>query len=180
MAASLTKFGEPIGNRPMVLMLLRGLSGMFRHMVSILKMRRTFSTFSEARTHLLLEEMEIDARPSSPSATLVAATPCQQPSTQLLHARARPLRSDLLHQMANPMTSATASVMAMVAAVALLVVPPQLLVRPRLDRTAPFPMQACTRRSPIHGTAPCACGRTTHRGTLCAIACVPVTPGKKT
>jgi hypothetical protein len=59
----------------MVLTLLRGLSGKFRHMVSILKMHRPFPTFSEARTHLLLEEMEIDARPPSPPAALVAATP---------------------------------------------------------------------------------------------------------
>ena len=73
MAASLAEFGDPIGDRQMVLTLLRGLSGKFRHMVSILKMHRPFPTFAEARTHLLLEEMEIDARPPSPPATLVAA-----------------------------------------------------------------------------------------------------------
>jgi hypothetical protein len=59
----------------MVLMLLRGLSGKFRHMVSILKMHRSFPTFAEARAHLLLEELEIDARPLSPPSALVAATP---------------------------------------------------------------------------------------------------------
>lgn len=75
MAASLAEFGDPIGDRQMVLTLLRGLSGKFRHMVSILKMHRPFPTFAEARTHLLLEEMEIDARPPSPPAALVAATP---------------------------------------------------------------------------------------------------------
>jgi hypothetical protein len=57
----------------MVLTLLRGLSGKFRHMVSILKMHRLFPTFAEARTHLLQEEMEIDARPPSPPAALVVA-----------------------------------------------------------------------------------------------------------
>ncbi|XP_066373357.1 formin-like protein 18 [Miscanthus floridulus] len=44
-------------------------------MVSILKMHRSFSTFAEARTHLLLEEMEIDAQPPSPPSALIAATP---------------------------------------------------------------------------------------------------------
>ena len=73
MAASLAEFGDPIGDRQMVLTLLRGLSGKFRHMVSILKMHRPFPTFAEARTHLILEEMEIDARPSSPPVALVAA-----------------------------------------------------------------------------------------------------------
>jgi hypothetical protein len=80
MAASLAEFGDPIGDRQMVLTLLRGLSGKFRHMVSILKMHRPFSMFTEARTHLLLEEMEIDARPPSPPTALVVhqqqATSC--------------------------------------------------------------------------------------------------------
>jgi len=47
-------------------------------MVSILKMHRPFPTFAEARTHLLLEELEIDARPPSPPAALV--TTLQQPA----------------------------------------------------------------------------------------------------
>jgi hypothetical protein len=75
MAASLAEFGDPIGDRQMVLTLLRGLSSKFRHMVSILKMHRLFPTFAEARAHLLLEELEIDAQPPSPPSALVAATP---------------------------------------------------------------------------------------------------------
>jgi hypothetical protein len=71
MAASLAEFGDPIGDRQMVLTLLRGLSGKFRHMVSILKMHHPFPTFIEAQTHLLLEEMEIDARLPSPPVALV-------------------------------------------------------------------------------------------------------------
>ncbi|XP_066382667.1 uncharacterized protein [Miscanthus floridulus] len=75
MAASLAEFGDPIGDRQMVLTLLRGLSGKFHHMVSILKMHKPFPMFAEARTHLLLEEMEIDARPPSalPVANALAA-----------------------------------------------------------------------------------------------------------
>jgi hypothetical protein len=75
MAASLAEFGDPIGDRQMVLTLLRGLGGKFYHMVSILKMHRLFPTFAEGRTHLLLEELEIDARPLSPPSALVAAMP---------------------------------------------------------------------------------------------------------
>ncbi|XP_072150121.1 uncharacterized protein [Setaria viridis] len=84
MAASLAEFGDPIGDRQMVLTLLRGLSGKYRHMVSILKMHRPFPTFAEARTHLLLEEIDIDAQPSSPPSALVATTPAPPAAT---HAR---------------------------------------------------------------------------------------------
>jgi len=42
MAASLGEFGDPIGDRQIVLTLLCGLSGKFHHMVSILKMHRLF------------------------------------------------------------------------------------------------------------------------------------------
>ena len=59
----------------MVLTLLRGLGGKFCHMVSILKMHRLFPTFAEARAHLLLEDMEIDARPLSSPSALVTTTP---------------------------------------------------------------------------------------------------------
>lgn len=75
MAASLAEFGDPIGDRQMVLTLLRGLNGKFRHMVSILKMHRPFPSFADARTHLLLEEIDIDARPPSPPPALIANTP---------------------------------------------------------------------------------------------------------
>ncbi|XP_040377929.1 uncharacterized protein LOC121055704 [Oryza brachyantha] len=75
MAASLAEFGDPIGDRQLVFTLLRGLSGKFRHMVSILKLQRPFPSFAEARTHLLLEEIDIDARPPSPPAALIASSP---------------------------------------------------------------------------------------------------------
>jgi hypothetical protein len=75
MVASLAEFGDPIGDRKMVLTLLRGLSGKFRHMVSILKMQRPFSTFAKARTHLLLEEVDVDTLPPSPPVALIASSP---------------------------------------------------------------------------------------------------------
>jgi hypothetical protein len=81
MATSLAEFGVPISERQMVLTLLRGLNGKFRHMVSILKMHRPFPTFAEARTHLLLEEVDIDARPPSPPPALLANTQPPAPAT---------------------------------------------------------------------------------------------------
>jgi hypothetical protein len=88
MAASLTEFGDPIGDRQMVLTLLRGLSGKFRHMVSILKMQRPFPTFAEARTHLLLEEVDVDALPPSPPVALIASSPMTPAGGQGRHMQA--------------------------------------------------------------------------------------------
>ncbi|XP_066373154.1 uncharacterized protein [Miscanthus floridulus] len=80
MAATLSDFGDPIGDRTLVLTLLRGLSDKFWPMVTNLKMRQPFPTFEEACTLLLLEEIDIDdiaagndaPPPPAPSA-LVAA-----------------------------------------------------------------------------------------------------------
>ncbi|XP_066341383.1 uncharacterized protein [Miscanthus floridulus] len=58
MAATLSDFYDPIGDRTLVLTLLCGLNGKFRPMVSNLKMRQPFPTFEEARTLLLLEEID--------------------------------------------------------------------------------------------------------------------------
>ena len=49
-----------MGDCTLVLMLLRGLSGMFCHLVSNLKMQCPFLTLEEVRTKLLLEEMDIN------------------------------------------------------------------------------------------------------------------------
>ena len=156
MAASLAKFGDPIGDRQMVLTLLRGLSGKFRHMVSILKMHRPFPMFAEARTHLLMEELEIDARPLSPPATLVAAAP--RPAVP-----GAPLR-DLMHPSVANATAVVADAMDVVATQPTPAAPPLhlTLVRHMVGREPLH--QACTRRSPIPGPAPCACGHTTHPG----------------
>jgi hypothetical protein len=80
MAASLKEFGDPIGDRQLVLTLLHGLNEKYRHMVSNLKMQRPFPTFPEARTLLLLEEIDVnDVHGNTPSASntqaLLAAKP---------------------------------------------------------------------------------------------------------
>lgn len=50
MANTLTEFGDPVGNRTLMLTLLCCLNGKLCRMVSNLKMQRLFSTFEEART----------------------------------------------------------------------------------------------------------------------------------
>jgi len=60
MAATLRDFGDPVGDRTLVLTLLRGLSAKFRPMVTNIKLRQPFPTFAEARTLLLLEEIDLN------------------------------------------------------------------------------------------------------------------------
>ncbi|XP_066354353.1 uncharacterized protein [Miscanthus floridulus] len=88
MAVALTDFDDPIGDRTLVLTLLRGLSGKFWPMVSNLKMRQPFPTFQQARTLLLLEEIDIDgvtaetdAASPPPSALVAAPNAAPRPPT---------------------------------------------------------------------------------------------------
>jgi hypothetical protein len=81
MAASLHDFGDPVDDRTLVLTLLHGLSGKFRPMVTNIKLRQPFPTFVEARTLLLLEEIdpndvatEIDAAPPPAPTALVTGS----------------------------------------------------------------------------------------------------------
>ncbi|XP_021311813.1 uncharacterized protein LOC110433637 [Sorghum bicolor] len=60
MAASLREFGDPVGDKTLVLTLLRGLSEKFRPMVTNIKLQQPFPSFSESRTLLLLEEIDIN------------------------------------------------------------------------------------------------------------------------
>jgi hypothetical protein len=60
MASSLRDFSDPIGDRTLILTLLRGLSGKFRPMVTNIKLWQPFPTFAEARTLLLLEEIDLN------------------------------------------------------------------------------------------------------------------------
>jgi hypothetical protein len=72
MASALTKFGDLVGIQTLMLTLLHGLNDKFCHMVSNLKMQHLFPTFKEARTLLLLEEIDIDdAVEDAPSPTFV-------------------------------------------------------------------------------------------------------------
>ena len=85
MAATLSDFGDPIGDRTLVLTLLRGLNGKFRPMVSNLKMRQPFPSFEEASTLLLLEEIDIDDVAAS-EATGASDPPASSATTALVTA----------------------------------------------------------------------------------------------
>jgi hypothetical protein len=125
-------------------------------MVSILKMNRPFPTFAEARTHLLMEELEIDARPLSPPATLVAAAPRPAvPGAPATRPNAptggqRNSRRRGRNGRGGHSTNTGGAPLHLT------------LVRHMVGREPLH--QACTRRSPIPGPAPCACGRMTHPG----------------
>jgi hypothetical protein len=60
MAAALKEFGDPVGDKQLVLTFLHGLSAKFRHMVPTLKTQCPFPTFVQARTLLLLEELDVN------------------------------------------------------------------------------------------------------------------------
>jgi hypothetical protein len=100
MTATLGDYGDPIGDRTLVLTLLRGLNGKFRPMVSKLKMRQPFPTFEEACTLLLLEEIDIDdiaaseaagatTPPASSTSTALVAAPCPPTGQSSARPRAR-------------------------------------------------------------------------------------------
>jgi len=86
MATSLSDFSDPIGDRQLVLTLLRGLNDKYKHMVSNLKMQRPFPMFPEARTLLLLEEIDVHdlqvatGNTSTPGTPVLAAGRPHEPS----------------------------------------------------------------------------------------------------
>ncbi|XP_066357839.1 uncharacterized protein [Miscanthus floridulus] len=89
MAATLRDFGDPVGDRTLILTLLRGLSGKFRPMVTNIKLRQPFPTFVEARTLLLLEEIDLDdiaAGEAADEAAEASDPPASSTSTTLVAA----------------------------------------------------------------------------------------------
>jgi hypothetical protein len=78
MAASLREFGDPVGDRTLVLTLLRGLSEKFCHVRTNIKLRQPFPTFAEARTILLLEEIDLNDFAGDTGAPPVATSRLQQ------------------------------------------------------------------------------------------------------
>ncbi|XP_066316391.1 uncharacterized protein [Miscanthus floridulus] len=102
MATSLAEFGDPIGDRQLVLTLFCGLNEKFCHMVSNMKMQWPFPTFDGARTLLLLKEIDLNditadythATPPTPPALVTAPTPPpQRPPTPAPAGSGAPARS---------------------------------------------------------------------------------------
>jgi hypothetical protein len=74
MADALGDLGEPVSDRTLVLNVLRGLSDRFSDIGRHLHLGRPFPTFHDVRATLLLEELTMAHRASSPSAALLTST----------------------------------------------------------------------------------------------------------
>lgn len=72
MADQLGSLGEPVLDRTLVLATLRGLNERFTHMAALLKRQRPFPSFDAVRNDLLLEEITLNDRASTPSMALLS------------------------------------------------------------------------------------------------------------
>ena len=81
MADALGDLGEPVSDRTLVLNVLRGLSDRFSDIRRHLRLGRPFPTFHDVRATLLLEELTMAHRASSPSAALLTSTKPPQGGT---------------------------------------------------------------------------------------------------
>eukprot|EP00267_Zea_mays_P035684 XP_008671988.1 uncharacterized protein LOC103649506 [Zea mays] len=81
MADALGDLGEPVTDRTLVLNVLRGLSDRFSDIGRHLRLGRPFPTFHDVRATLLLEELTMAHRVSSPSAALLTSTKPPQGGT---------------------------------------------------------------------------------------------------
>jgi hypothetical protein len=75
MADSLRDLGEPVGDRTLVLNLLRGLSPRYGHLKALIKRTVPFPTFHDVRNELLLEELTMAYEATAPALTLYSAPP---------------------------------------------------------------------------------------------------------
>jgi len=82
MADDLGALGEVITDRTLVLNVIRGLNDNFAHVGALLRRGRPFLSFPEARDDLILEELTLANRQSSPAAALDASTRTSAPSPQ--------------------------------------------------------------------------------------------------
>ncbi|XP_039787176.1 uncharacterized protein LOC120653514 [Panicum virgatum] len=82
MADDLGALGEPITDRTLVLNVIRGLNERFSHIGTLLRHARLFTSFLEARDDLILEEITLENRQSSPAAALTASAKSTAPPPQ--------------------------------------------------------------------------------------------------
>ncbi|XP_062185472.1 uncharacterized protein LOC133889047 [Phragmites australis] len=79
MADALGDLGETVLDRTLVLNLLRGLNEKFSYMAALIKRTRPFPTFSDVRADLLIEEVTLASKATTPTA-LVATAPARPPA----------------------------------------------------------------------------------------------------
>ncbi|KAM3277676.1 hypothetical protein ACQJBY_045526 [Aegilops geniculata] len=72
LADALVDVEEPVTDRTLTLQLLRGLSRWYQVIATVLPMQNPFPSFNQARSRLLLEEIQLDARDRSDCSTALA------------------------------------------------------------------------------------------------------------
>ena len=74
MADTLATLGEPVLDRTLVLNVLRGLNEQYSHMAAMIKHTRPFPSFSDVRADLLIEEVTLASKTSSPTAIVASSS----------------------------------------------------------------------------------------------------------
>ncbi|XP_062193564.1 uncharacterized protein LOC133896962 [Phragmites australis] len=80
MADALGDLGEPVPDRTLVLNVLCGLNQKFSYMTALLKRQKPFPLFIEVRSDLLLEELTMANKSSTPSAFVAGTSPASSSS----------------------------------------------------------------------------------------------------
>jgi hypothetical protein len=70
MADALGTLGEPVLDRTLVLNVLRGLNEQYSHMAAMIKRTRLFPSYSDVRADLLIEEVTLASKTTTPTAVL--------------------------------------------------------------------------------------------------------------
>lgn len=79
MADALGALGEPVLDRTLVLNVFRGLNDRYSHMAAMIKRTRPFPSFSDIRADLLIEEVTIASKVSTPTAFVTSSSSPSRP-----------------------------------------------------------------------------------------------------
>jgi hypothetical protein len=80
MAHALGTLGEPILDRTLVLNVLRGLNERYFHMAAMIKRTRPLPSYSDVRVDLLIEEVTLSSKSSTPTAFVTSSSPARPPA----------------------------------------------------------------------------------------------------
>jgi uncharacterized membrane protein YgcG len=80
MADALGTLGELVLDRTLVLNVLRGLNDRYSHMAAMIKRTRPFLSYSDVRADLLIEEVTLASKSSTPTAFVTSTSPAPPPA----------------------------------------------------------------------------------------------------
>jgi uncharacterized membrane protein YgcG len=80
MADALGTLGEPVLDRTLVLNVLRGLNERYSHMAAMIKRTRPLPSYSDVRADLLIEEVTLASKSSTPTAFVTSSSPARPPA----------------------------------------------------------------------------------------------------